>query len=58
MEGTVFSGHALRTTLGNTLRVIYYHLFAIYKTFNNTYGFGKFNLETLFDINEDFGLAV
>jgi len=29
VHGTVFSGHATRTTFGNSLRVLLYHLFAL-----------------------------
>jgi hypothetical protein len=48
--GTTFSGHPTRTTLGNTLRVIFYHLFALYKT--------GVPFDSLLNLNPIFGLAV
>jgi len=50
MKGTTFSGHPTRTSLGNGLRVIMYHLYALYKA--------GINLYDLLEINSNFGLAV
>jgi hypothetical protein len=38
-NGTVFSGHPTRTTLGNSIRVILYLRFVLYKA-----GIGKYSL--------------
>lgn len=32
VKGTTFSGNPIRTTFGNTMRVIFYHLFALHET--------------------------
>jgi hypothetical protein len=51
VKGTTFSGHPTRTTLGNTFRVICYHLYALWKT-------GHFSIEKLWSINKEFGILV